>query len=62
MMLSVAVGKCLTEITGSCSSHSGDKFVFLCAAGDEDFSKGFRKSVYSTVGVESLVGCLVHMD
>lgn len=62
MMLSVAVGKGLTEITGSCSSRSGDKFVFPCAAGDEDFSKGFRKSVYSTVGVESLVGCLVHTD
>lgn len=59
MMLSVAVGNCLTEITGSCSSHSRDKFVFLCAAGDEDFSKGFGKSLHSTVGVESLVGCLV---
>lgn len=62
MMLSVAAGRCLTEITGSCSSHSRDKFVFLCAAGDGDFSKGFRKSVYSAEGVESLVGCLVHTD
>lgn len=62
MMLSVAVGKCLTEITGSWSSHSRDKFVFPCAAGDEDFSKGLRRSVYSTVDVESLVGCLVHTD
>lgn len=39
-----------------------DKFVFLCATGDEDSSKGFGKSVHSAVGVESLAGCLVHTD